>query len=99
MGYNSFGGLGLVEKVIYFRKKVKNSKKAKHSFVDACITHCPKPVRFNNSQQKVLPFLFKDFLLFSGRVESRDNICIIENHLIDRNHTCMYLAKSHLFTA
>ena len=88
------GVLGLVEK-----KKIQNSKKAKHSFVDACITHCPKPVRFNNSQQKVLPFLFKDFLLFSGRVESRDNICIIENHLIDRNHTCMYLAKSHLFTA
>ena len=45
------------------------------------------------------PFLFKDFLLFSGRVESRDNICIIENHLIDRNQTCIYLAKSHLFTA
>ena len=53
----------------------------------------------NNSQQKVLPFLFKDFLLFSGRVESRENICIIEHHLIDRNHTCMYLAKSHLSTA
>ena len=69
MGYNCFGGLGLVEKVIYFRKKVKNSKKAQHSFVDACITHCPKPVRFNNSQQKVLPFLFKEFLLFSGGVE------------------------------
>ena len=47
----------------------------------------------------MLPFLFKDFLLFSGRVESRDNICIIEHHLIDRNHTCMYLAKSHLSTA
>ena len=44
-------------------------------------------------------FLFKDFLLFSGRVESRNNICIIEYHLIDRNHTCMYLAKSHLSTA
>ena len=82
-----------------FSKTVKNSKKAKHSLVDACITHCPKPDRFNNSQQKVLPFLFKDFLLFSGRVESRDNICIIEHHLIDRNHTCMYLAKSHLSTA
>ena len=51
------------------------------------------------TQQKVLPFLFKDFLLFSGRVESRDNICIIEHDLIDRNHTCMYLAKSHLSTA
>ena len=25
-----------------------------------------KPVRFNYSQQKVLPFLFKDFLLFSA---------------------------------
>ena len=47
----------------------------------------------------MLPFLFKDFLLFSGRVESRDNICIIEHHLIDRNHTCMYLAKFHLSTA
>ena len=46
----------------------------------------------------MLPFLFKDFLLFSGRVESRDNICIIEHHLIDRNHTCVYLAKSHLST-
>ena len=52
-----------------------------------------------HSQQKVLPFLFKDFLLFSGRVESRDNMCITENHLINRNHTCMYLAKSHIFTA
>ena len=49
--------------------------------------------------KKVLPFFFKNVLLFSGRVESRDNICIIENHLIDRNHTCIYLAKSHLFTA
>ena len=37
-----------------FSKTVKNSKKAKHSSVDACITHCPKPARFNNSQQKVL---------------------------------------------
>ena len=27
-----------------FSKTVKNSKKAKHSSVDACITHCPKPV-------------------------------------------------------
>ena len=36
----------------------------------------------------MLPFLFKDFLLFSDRVESRDNICIIEKHQIDRNHTC-----------
>ena len=78
---------------------IKPFNKAKHSFVDACITHCPKPVRFNNSQQKVLPFLFKDFLLFSGRVESHDDIYIIENHLIERNHTCMYLAKSHLSTA
>ena len=58
--------------------------------------HCPKPVRFNNSQQKVLPFLFKDFLFFSDRVVSRDNICIIEKHQIDRSHTCMYLAKSHV---
>ena len=74
-----------------FSKTVKNSKKAKHSFVDACITHCPKPVRFNNSQQKVLP-------LFSDRVESRDNICIIEKHR-NRKHTCMYLAKSHLSRA
>ena len=49
--------------------------------------------------KKVLPFFFKNVLLFSGRVETRDNICIIENHLIDRNHTYMYLAKSHLFTA
>ena len=47
----------------------------------------------------MLPFLFKDFLLFPGGVESRDNICIIENHLIDRNTTCIYQAKSHLFTA
>ena len=99
MGYNCFGGLGLVEKAVYFLKQLKNSKKATHSFVDACIAHCLKPVRFNNSQQKGLPFLFKDFLLFSGRVESRENICIIENHLIDRNHTFMYLAKSHLFAA
>ena len=65
---------------------------AKHSFVDACITHCPKVVRSNNLQQ----ILFKDFLLFFGRVESRDNICIIEKHQIDRNHSCMCLAKSHL---
>ena len=92
-------GTGSGRKSGLFSKTVKNSKKAKHSLVDACITHCPKPDRFNNSQQKVLPFLFKDFLLFSGRVESRDNICIIEHHLIDRNHTCMYLAKSHLSTA
>ena len=36
----------------------------------------------------MLPFLFKDFLLFSYRLESRDNICIIsEKHQIDRNHT------------
>ena len=49
--------------------------------------------------KKVLPFFFKIVLLFSGRVETRDNICIVENHLIDRNHTCMYLAKSHSFTA
>ena len=41
MGYNWFGGLGLVEKAVYFLKQEKNSKKAKHSFVDACITHCP----------------------------------------------------------
>ena len=74
-----------------FSKTVKNSKKAKHSFVHASITHCPKPVRFNNSQQKVLP-------LFSDRVESRDNICIIEKHQ-NRKHTCMYLAKSHLSRA
>ena len=47
----------------------------------------------------MLSFLFKDFLLFPGGVESRDNICIIENHLIDRNTTCIYQAKSHLFTA
>jgi len=99
MGYNFFGGLGLVEKAVYFLKQLKNSKKAKHSLVDACIAHCSKPVRFNNSQQKVLQFLFKDFLLFSGRVGSRDNICIIEHDLIDRNQTCMYLAKSHLSTA
>ena len=32
-------------------------------------------------------------------MESRDNICIIEHHLIDRNHTCMYLAKFHLSNA
>ena len=31
------------------------------------------------------------FLLFSGRVESRDNICIIEHHLIDRTtHVCIW---------
>jgi len=28
--------------------------------------------------KKVLQFLFKNFLLFSGRVESRDNICMIK---------------------
>ena len=99
MGNNCFGGVGLVKKAVYFLKQLKNSKKAKHSLVDACFTHCPEPVPFNSSEQKVLPFLFKDFLLFSGRVESRDNICIIEHHLLDRNHTCMYLAKSHLSTA
>ena len=99
MGYDCFGGLGLVEKAVYFLKQYKIQKRAKQSLVDACITHCPKLVRFNNSQQKVLPFLFKDFLLFSGRVESRDNICVIEHDLIDRNHACMYLAKSHLSTA
>ena len=44
----------------------------------------------------MLPFLFKDFLFFSDHVESRDNICIIEKHQIDRSHTCMYLVKSHL---
>ena len=47
----------------------------------------------------ILQFFFKDFLYFSGRVESRDNICIIEKHQIDRNHTCIYLAKSHLSSA
>ena len=58
MGYNCFGGLGLVEKAVYFLKQLK-IQEAKHSFLDACITHCPKPVRFNyNAQQKVLPFLF-----------------------------------------
>ena len=66
---------------------------AKHSFVGACITHYPKPVRFNNSQQKVLPFLLKDFLLFCDSMESRDNICIIEKY------QCMYLAKFHLSSA
>ena len=30
--------------------------------------------------------MFKDFLLFSGRVESRDNICITENYLIDKRN-------------
>ena len=64
-----------------FSKTLENSLKAKHSFVDACIKHCPKPVLFNNSQQKVLQFLFKNFLLFSGRVESRGNICIIEKQI------------------
>ena len=78
-----------------FSKIVTNSKKAKHSFVDACFTHCPKPGRLNNSQQKVLPFLFKDFLLVSGRVQSRDKIYIIEKHLTDENYPCMYLGKSH----
>ena len=73
-------GTGSSWKNRLFFKTVNNSKKAKHSFVDACITRYPKPVRFNNSQQKVLSFLFKDFLLFSGRVESRDNLCIIEKH-------------------
>ena len=52
----------------WFSKTVKNSKKAKHSFVDAFITHCPKPLRFNNSQQKVLPFCFKTFYCFSNSV-------------------------------
>ena len=42
----------------------------------------------------MLPFLFKDFLFFSDRVESRDNSCIIEKHQIDRSHTCIYLVKS-----
>ena len=51
------------------------------------------------TQQKVLPFMLKEFLLFSDTVESRDNICIIEKHQIDRNHTCMYLVKSHLSSA
>ena len=37
-------------------------EKAKHSFIGSCIKHYLKPVRFNNSQQKVLPFLLKDFL-------------------------------------
>ena len=68
-------------------------EKAKHSFVGACITHFPKPVRFNNSQQKVLPILLQDFLLFSDSMESRDNICIIGKH------QCMYLAKFHLSSA
>ena len=95
-------GTGSSWKNRLFSKTVKNSKKAKHSFVDASITYYPKPIRFNNSQQKVLPFLFKDFLLFSDRVESRDNICMIEKKkqkTIDRNHTGMYLAKSHLSSA
>ena len=68
-------------------------EKAKHSFIGSCIKHYHKPVRFNNSQQKVLPFLLKDFLLFSNSMESRDNICIIGKH------QCMYLAKFHLSSA
>ena len=47
-----------------FSKTKKNSKKAKHSFVDAYITHCPKLIRFNNSQQTMLPFLLKTFYCF-----------------------------------
>ena len=35
----------------------------------------------------MLPFLLKDFLLFSDSMESRDNIYIIGKH------QCMYLAK------
>ena len=90
MGNNCLGELGLVEKTVYFLTNIAtNLKKAKHSFVDTCITHCPKPVRFKNSQQKVLPFLFEDFLLFSDRVESRDKIYIIEIHQVERNHQCM----------
>ena len=49
--------------------------------------------------KKCCHFCLKTFLLLSGYVESRDNIYIIEHDLIDRNHTCMYLARSHLSTA
>ena len=41
--------------------------------------------RFDDSQHKVLLFLFKDFLLLSGRVESRDKMCILENHQLNTN--------------
>ena len=73
-----------------FSRTVKNSKKAKHSFVGAWITHYPKPVRCYDSQQQVLPFLLEDFLLVSDSMESRDNICMIGKHQIDRNHTCIW---------
>ena len=74
MGYNCFGGLGL--------KTVKNSKKAKDSFVDACITHCPNPFRFNNSQQKVLP----------GKIDKIAPRALIAQR--GRNWSCEYFYRS-----
>ena len=56
--------MGLVEKTVYFLKTVKNSKKAKHSFVGACITHYHKPVRFNNSTKSVAIFVERLFIVF-----------------------------------
>ena len=53
-------------------KLFPNSKVAKHSFVDAYIKYRLILVWFNNSQQKVLPFLLEDVLVLSGRVRSRD---------------------------
>ena len=37
---------------------------AKHSFVDVCVTHCPKPVGFNKSRQKVWNFHLKTCYIF-----------------------------------
>ena len=47
-GIKLLWGTGSSWKNHLFSKTITNSKKAKHSFVDAYITHCPKPVRFNN---------------------------------------------------
>ena len=56
--------MGIVEKNHLFNKTVKNSKKAKHSFVGACITHYPKPVRFNNTTKSVAIFVERFFIVF-----------------------------------
>ena len=65
-------GTGTNRKNRLVSKLFTNSKVAKHSFVDAYIKYCPIPVWFNNSLQKVLPFLLEDCLVLSGRVRSRD---------------------------
>ena len=48
----------------WFSKTVKNSKKAKHSFVDACITHCPKLVPLTKSNTVLNVFLSYFWKLF-----------------------------------